>query len=556
MQQHNNGLVGLAMVLAKNNKIKVTISGENSYCDTTNKHINLARMDDTPLGRMLCTGLVMHETAHMNHTTTAKPSGMHGEMTNIIEDIRIEALTIAERPGTRFNLDAVTKHYVDKGELAPENLNHALCGKVMAYGRGRLLCQISMLPIEAACNEMIEDAFSGLFIDELEKIIKHIPKLKNTDQTIAMAGKIVDLILHPPTPPQPPPQPQNSQTDKQKDSDENDDGTPQEAAEKPNGGNEGDSEGEGNKEPSQDAAEPKQPGGKGAGGKPTKEELEELVNEESGYGDLSKLVHEEMDDLARSGHGAPLLPDLGQYQKRSKLNEVEAISASSRMRAKMIGLLESVKRKPTSFGLNGKKIVPSQLVKMATSGEAKIFSKKTEQFAANTAVVILCDYSGSMWGEREMVAKPATFALHTSLYGLRDVVCCSLGFQGDIRNGQDVAVLVGFERKPTSEMFNQKCDNGTPLAEGLWAARALLLERREPRKILLVLTDGEPNEFEPTRQAVKAIEAAGIDLAAIGIQSSAAKHYFSNSCEVDNLAELPAKLFSVMDAMLIKRRKL
>jgi len=282
----------------------------------------------------------------------------------------------------------------------------------------------------------------------------------------------------------------------------------------------------------------------------------ELVNEESGYGDLSKLAHEEMDDLARSSHGAPLLPDLGQYQKGDKLNEVEAISASSRMRAKMIGLLESVKRKPTSFGLNGKKIVPSQLVKMATSGEAKIFSKKTEQFAANTAVVILCDYSGSMWGEREAVAKPATFALHTSLYGLRDVVCCSLGFQDCICGRQDVGVLVGFDRKPTSEMFNQECNCGTPMAEGLWAARALLLERREPRKILLVLTDGDPNECEPTRQAIKAVEAAGIDLAAIGIQSSAAKHYFSNSCEVDTLADLPAKIFSVMDAMLIKRRKL
>jgi len=132
-------LAGLAMVLSRDSKIKVTVSGDCSNCASDGSAINIARMPATPLGRMLMTGLVFHEIGHKNHTTGSKPAGFLGDMMNVIEDIRIETESIKERPGTRFNLDAVTTHYVNKGSLEPKELPHAMLCKVMAYGRGKLL---------------------------------------------------------------------------------------------------------------------------------------------------------------------------------------------------------------------------------------------------------------------------------------------------------------------------------------------------------------------------------------------------------------------------------
>ena len=562
--QHDKSLAGLAMVLAKSNKIKITVDGNDSYCDGPNKHINIARMDNTPLGRMLMEGLIFHEAdGHMNYTDKPKPGGMLGDMTNVIEDVRVEALVIANRPGARFNLGAVTKHYIEKGSLKPENLNHALLGKVMAYGRGRLLQQASIAPLEKECDEMLDDAFGETFIDELEKIIAGIPKLKDTTGTIAMARKVVDLILNPPPPPTPPPS-QQQQPSKSDDDDFGDQqdapGSQQDAPGGDQRDGEGDSEGQQQDAPPETSSGDDQPTQGSGKASPTKEEIQEMLQKESGFGDLSKLLHQEMNDLAgKASDDCPLLPDIGTWRQENALDEVAAIATSSRMRQKMIGLLESVKRKPTTFGLNGKKIVPGRLTKLAL-GDPRVFQKKTEVFAANTAVVILSDYSGSMETsdinnvKRKDVSIPATYALHHTLYGLRDVACCSLGFVGDC--GPDVHLLVDFGVKPKSGNFNHPCPGSTPMAQALWAARAKLMNRPEPRKIILVMTDGDPDDYDETHAAVKSINEAGIDLAAIGIMDDAVKNFFHNHRVIYQLSDLPSELFSVMDTMLTKRRTL
>jgi len=149
-------LVGLAMTLGRDAKIKITVGGEESCCSTDGSHINIARMPSTPLGRMLMTGLVFHEIGHKNHTTGGRPSGLLGDMMNVIEDVRVDMETIKARPGTCFNLEAITTHYMHKGSLDPTTFAQALLGKVMAYGIGRVLKQKAILPLETICNSMFK----------------------------------------------------------------------------------------------------------------------------------------------------------------------------------------------------------------------------------------------------------------------------------------------------------------------------------------------------------------------------------------------------------------
>lgn len=541
-------LAGLAMTLGRDAKIKITVGGDGSYCKPDGSHINIARMPSTPLGRMLMTGLVFHEIGHKNYTNGGRPDGLLGDMMNVVEDVRVDKETIKARPGTCFNLEAVTTHYVNKGSLEPANLAHALLGKVMAYGFGRVLMHKSILPLEALCNEMMDDAFGQEFIDDVDTIIKDIPKLRSTRDATVMAQKLIDLLINPPSQQKQQQQAGSQEVQQQSNQKGKENGTGKKQAAKPDDPQQG-----------QDNTKVSGSGGngasKGGGKRPTPEEIAEMLKNKTGYGDLSALIQSELDDIAESATsselaGIPMLPDIGRLKGNyGKLDEVEAISAASRMRARMLGMLQSIKMQPKSFGLSGRKLANGRLVRMAT-GDPRIFRKKTETIEVNTAIVVLLDLSGSMNGRYE-VANAAAFALHTTLFGLKGVAVCSMEFSGKDKE-PDVNVLVDFGKKPKSENFNHHPFDGTPTDTAIWAGRVMLLQRSEPRKIILILTDGCPDDSSETKAATKRTMKDGIEIAAIGIMAGSVKNYWDNHKIIETIQELPAAMFGIMEGLLIK----
>jgi cobalamin biosynthesis protein CobT len=282
-----------------------------------------------------------------------------------------------------------------------------------------------------------------------------------------------------------------------------------------------------------------------------------MLKNNTGYGDLSALIQSELDDIAENvPHSEkariPMLPEIGRLPpKNGKLDEVEAISASSRMRAKLMGMLQAIKMCPKSYGLSGRKLAPGRLIKLAT-GDPRIFRKKIETVTTNTAVALLLDLSGSMDGKYK-VANEAAFALHNTLYGLKGVAACTLEFSGKNKE-PEVSVLVGFGAKPQSENFNHYPFDGTPTGTAIWAARAMLLQRPEPRKIMLILTDGCPDDGYATKAATERALKDGIEIAAIGIMDSSVRHYWENHRVISAIHELPAAMFGIMEGMLTARR--
>ena len=497
-------------------------------------------------------------------------------MVNAIEDIRVDMETVKTRPGTCFNLEAVTTHYVNKGSLAPRELSHALLGKVMAYGFGRVMGQSAILPIEAHCNEMMDDAFGTDFVADVEAIIKHIPKLRSTRDTVAMARKLIDLLILQQTAP---PKPVQAASSGQPSSNGAASGNTKQAGQGSKAGNQQQGK-QARKtktgqvpstpptdDPHQDSEEHGQSagaGGSGAGSggskRPTAEEIAEMLASKTGYGDLSDLIRAELDSIAKStpSHqraGIPLLPEIGGLRPvTGKLNEVEAISASSRMRAKMMGMLQSIKRMPVSYGLSGRKLASGRLARLAT-GDPRIFRKKVDTVEVNTAVVVLLDLSGSM-SSKYLVANAAAFALHNTLFGLSGVAVCSLEFSGkDRASAADINILVNFGRKPASENFNHHPFDGTPTHTAIWAGRVMLLQRPEPRKIMLILTDGCPDKDTETRAATQRVEKEGIEIAAIGIMDGSVRKYWDNHKVIHSIQELPIAMFGVMEGLLTTLRR-
>ena len=81
-------------------------------------------------------------------------------------------------------------------------------------------------------------------------------------------------------------------------------------------------------------------------------------------------------------------------------------------------------------------------------------------------------------------------------------------------------------------------DGGTPLAEALWRAGYALASRPEPRRLLIVATDGRPNDVASARDIIARCRASGIEVMGLGIGQ--------------NLVEVQA-VFGVQDAVAIAR---
>lgn len=289
-----------------------------------------------------------------------------------------------------------------------------------------------------------------------------------------------------------------------------------------------------------------------------------ILQEESDFGDMQKIALKELDRMSKNvpdavRAGIPQLPRSQRfYGDTSLVNESGAITATSRMRAKLMGMLQSVKRQPERYGTTGHKLAVNRLVTMAT-GDPRIFKKRVETVSINTAVVIMLDASGSMASNNRMdVARDSAFALHHTLKGIGGVSALSAAFDLDMdEDAPAIHILCNWGEKPVPENFSIRPGDYTPTPWALWYARAQLLQRPEPRKICLLVTDGEPFGWDDietdTEAATKRLEKDGIEIAAIGIELPAVATYWTNNRVVNSIEELPQAMFGVMNGLLTRK---
>ena len=533
-------LAGLAMTLSRDTDLAITVGGDRSFCSSDGRHIHIAAMPDTPLGRMLMTGLVFHEVGHKHHTQGSRPAGLLGEMTNILEDIRVEAATMAERPGTRFDLEAVATHYARKGALEPGDAPTAALGLALAFGRARILKQVALVPLLESCRRKVGEAFGRGTVDRMETLLEQeLPLLNSTRQAQNLAEKLLSVLAERQNPePTQPGNPEGTHAGSPPGADQ-EDSVSQEGSRSEDRENDAEAEA-----PDEGALD-----------------LDPLGATETGYGDLAKLMTAEMNALANEvpqnqRHTLPQMPKVcRQKTMSSPLDEVGALCASSRMRARLLGLLQAVRRSPVGYGSSGRRLAPTRLARMAF-GDARIFRRRQETAMVNTAVAILLDASGSMYGDvggrcRADIANPAAFALHHALVGIEGVAVLSAGFQFRDAETPPVVLLVDFQEKPKSAAFNLNPDGGTPTADALWFVRAALLARPETRRLILLLTDGYPNDPDATRAATARCTQDGIEIVALGLGTDAVRHYWPKHQVLTEVGELPQALFAAMEKVLV-----
>ena len=283
-----------------------------------------------------------------------------------------------------------------------------------------------------------------------------------------------------------------------------------------------------------------------------REEIQEIV-----FNSLAKSVDEHMPHPLAMERDAVEVPDfIANAETQQAYEEIK--SRVSRdidsMKSKIMALLMA--RKRTHFIPDSESgEIDTAAIYSLRNGNTRVFEKRIIGSKIDTAVEILMDCSGSMGGGKVLGARDAGIACGETLEPLRvpfeitgyttnHAGCCDINFdETEIAHYNRFEPLRHFVFKGFEENFGSvkyrllamdSHHNNSDPDSVMWAA-CRLARRRESRKILIVMSDGQPAMSQSCDihllrrglvQVVRKIIRTGIEIYGIGIYTDAPKDYY------------------------------
>jgi cobalamin biosynthesis protein CobT len=249
-------------------------------------------------------------------------------------------------------------------------------------------------------------------------------------------------------------------------------------------------------------------------------------------------------------------------------------------------------------GKRSGRVNPSSLFKLKT-GDDRVFRKKVDIKALNTSVSLVIDQSGSMCSKEKLrKASIAAYALAEVLTRMKipfEIIGFTTGGYGEdgiTRAEADKARHKFHEQtgrtyfsregkilwnvyKSFNERFEyeQKCrmaaayDHSVAMrsnadAESIQLCAKRLGERDEPRKCMIVLSDGQPacagdsnDQNTQLVKVVKNIQKAGIDIVGLGVCSNAVESYYDKHIVFHDSSEIASRVIGELSRMLLPTNK-
>ena len=225
--------------------------------------------------------------------------------------------------------------------------------------------------------------------------------------------------------------------------------------------------------------------------------------------------------------------------------------------------LQTRSRDRYEYGVKRGSLHTGSLHKLITGSEEsskRVFRKRIVSDTVDTAVTLLVDCSGSMSGSKFEMACAGAGAMAEALKPL-NISYSVYGFT-NTRHDDDPIIWVFNEfgeRVPQAELVSRfkrasACLWENTDGDAIAYAAHMLNQRKEHRKVLLVLSDGSPagrgiyGDIEAyTLQAVKNAENSGVDVYGIGILDSNVRHFYKKHEVVEKLEMLAPTILSVLD---------
>ena len=545
-----NALPIVAAAYGEKFGVKVLIQGQDAFTDGERIVIPTANPDD-PHYQQIAWGYLAHEAAHIRHTNfdmvqKASSKPIRKALLNIIEDVRIENELAKDYPGTRRSISQVIEYMVDTQQMCvPEQLEPA--SNLQAWLLFRLRChflgQKALTPLYQAVDERVRQLFPAAAMSRLSTMLTAVPSLASTGEVLKLVDAIVAMLEEESRPPQ-----------DESDADGGDD-IGQDASNDSNSSSDSQTPETGSSATG-DAAETSD-----SDNSDQADNLRQALEASAAQfePDTFAQVAEVLSEQAEGHQGVtPLsLPQAEQAMLGDEVILTLSASESAQIRARLRGMVQSSQDNRNHAKRHGLRVATHRLA-ASQAGESRLFIQRQPRIAPNAAVHLLVDISGSMGkpigeGNRKYfhVANEAALALAMALEGIPGVVPAVSYFPG-IHQEVSIALLPKQSVRHRAACFDQKPRGCTPMAQAMWFAANSLLAQKQKRKLMIVLTDGDPDDWAATHDIVDRCRRSGFELLGIGIQTRSVEKFFPQSIVINDVKDLKRELFEVTQQLLIQ----
>lgn len=566
----------IAKVLGRKYDVTVTIAGQVAC--TSGKEITIPVVSG-PHAETLAHGYIDHEAAHVRYTdfSVRLTNDFAGDLLNILEDVRIELAIGLEYPGCIANLRELTRLLVEQEGVFrpdPSHPSQSILAWIMAVIYMAVLGHDSLRQTRDSAEPLVWQALGRNF-DQALLLLDRVGALTSTREAAALRDELMKLIRDSAHQQPKNGQPRPSQSQSGSHGDKND-GTGSDHSRQQNGtGSNGSQQarnGEKQQISSQSAGSGQNKssghssqGQSGISDSPSLESARQALAEAlsgknvGSYGNvgekLAELLCQNSTESSFNGTAAaaPRLPTAQPLNQTGGYDDLSALRVhTAALRARLQGLVQASKQKrstPVSVGHR----LDSRVLTRLRICDTRVFTRKEEKRAVNTAVCMLLDSSGSMGNTTILnkmgIASRACFVAAEALFSIPGVRTAIATFKG---HDNHVFPMVNFGEKPDHSRFNITGSGGTRLGHALWWAWGELSLRRETRKICIAFSDGDTGDGPVTQAAIKRMREAGIEVIGIGIQDNSIRHYLpDNHRIIKNLDQFTPALLELLREKLV-----
>lgn len=598
----------LAVAFGESQGIKVMIGGDDATTDGQRILLPTLPTECTDTLRTLAMGYLMHETGHIVETSIPVfgmcQSPLEKEMLNVIEDVRMEAARIATYPGARRTLADLAEHIDREGGFGTEDriesgihpaqtIAYWLLTRLRTEVLGQDLAQTASR-YDAKMRALVGDA--GMV--RLEALRDQVYQLTSTSEALGLARRFIGLLgdLSQEQPPESP-SAQQSESDAEDDGEAGDGaaggggqdrGDPDADSQPDAGGSGGDGDGDsaegsdaGSQAPQDGGATSQGDGssaadqatdgqaseGAGHGGNghgqsaqadgsksPDRQALRQAL--EAGEGDiqstdvgriaaeqLRQQATQEVEGEVTRTHQQPVFRDMLDVERPARSeapNFGQTLASSAQLRARLASAMEAQVHKRDVLRMSGRRVDGGATHRLFTDG--RIFKRDRKVVQVNTAVMVLMDVSGSMAAQgRIEEARKATLALSAGIHQIHGCKVAAAAFPA-------IVVLKEFDEhpRPVSGRYEIHPRGSTPMAEAMIWAATQLAQRREERKMLMIATDGDPDDANSVLELTRLYAKSGVEVIGVGIQHQAVSRLFEKHVVVNSLNDLPGAMFNLL----------
>lgn len=545
-----NALPIVAAAYGEKFGVKVLIQGQDAFTDGERIVIPTANPDD-PHYQQIAWGYLAHEAAHIRHTNfdmvqKASSKPIRKALLNIIEDVRIENELAKDYPGTRRSISQVIEYMVDTQQMCvPEQLEPA--SNLQAWLLFRLRChflgQKALTPLYQTVDERVRQLFPAAAMSRLSAMLTAVPSLASTGEVLKLVDAIVAMLEEESRPPQDESDADSGNDIGQEASNDSNNSSDSQTPEKDSSAT-GDFAETGDSDNSDQA-----------------DNLRQALEASAAQfePDTFAQVAEVLSEQAEGHQGVtPLsLPQAEQAMLGDEAILTLSASESAQIRARLRGMVQSSQDNRNHAKRHGLRVATHRLA-ASQAGESRLFIQRLPRIAPNAAVHLLVDISGSMGkpigeGNRKYfhVANEAALALAMALEGIPGVVPAVSYFPG-IHQEVSIALLPKQSVRHRAACFDQKPRGCTPMAQAMWFAANSLLAQKQKRKLMIVLTDGDPDDWAATHDIVDRCRRSGFELLGIGIQTRSVEKFFPQSIVINDVKDLKRELFEVTQQLLVQ----